>query len=165
MTFYLLNHSVAMKGNETCTLHQVLQDKHPHAKPAADNSLLHGSVDFINHIISEVIDGQAISNAALNVHEGTGPLGLTADGWRRLCCSFHSKSNNPCDALTAVARRLCTTFTDPKAVESLVGCHLIPLNKNPGVRPFCNGEVPHQIIAKAVIKVIRCDILNAVGSL
>ena len=43
-------------------------------------------------------------------------------------------------------------------------CRLIPLNKCPGVRPIGIGEVVRRIIGKAVMKVTRQDLQNAVGS-
>eukprot|EP00794_Sanderia_malayensis_P019270 gene19270-biopygen16155 len=44
-------------------------------------------------------------------------------------------------------------------------CKLIPLDKNPGVRPIGIGEVLRRIIGKAIISVIKPDILNSAGSL
>ena len=143
----------------------MLEDKHSHARPTADNSLLYEPVDYVDPINFDAIDSQAICNAALNVHGAAGPLGLDA-GWRRMCCLLHAKSSNLCEALAAVVRRLCTTFVDPKGVEALVACRLIPLNKNSGIRQIGVGEVPRQfIIPEAIIRVIKPDILSAVGSL
>ena len=42
---------------------------------------------------------------------------------------------------------------------------LIPLDKNPGIRPIGIGEVPRRIIAKSVLRVIRDDVQEAAGPL
>ncbi len=46
-----------------------------------------------------------------------------------------------------------------------MACRLIPLNKNPGVRPIGIGEVPRRITAKAILKVVSNDIQSAAGPL
>ena len=47
----------------------------------------------------------------------------------------------------------------------MLACHLVPLNKNPGVRPIRVGEVAQRIVCKAVIRVVRKDIMLAAGPL
>ena len=44
---------------------------------------------------------------------------------------------------------------------SLMSCRLIPLGKSPGVRPIGIGEVLRRIIGKAVMIVIKPDIVKA----
>ena len=46
-----------------------------------------------------------------------------------------------------------------------MACRLIPLDKNPGIRPIGIGEVPRRIIAKSVLRVVREDIQEAAGPL
>ena len=64
-----------------------------------------------------------------------------------------------------MARRLCSTFIDPLCLSSFVACHLIALDKNPGVRPIDICETVRQIVSKAVLPVTRLDVLEAVGAL
>ena len=64
-----------------------------------------------------------------------------------------------------VACRLCTTFIGPEGLEAFVASRLIALNKCPGVRPIGIGEVVRRIIAKAILSVVKLDILKAAGSL
>ena len=52
---------------------------------------------------------------------------------------------------------------DPMAVAALMACHLIVLDKNPGIHPISICEVVRCIIAKAALSVVREDILKAVG--
>ena len=44
---------------------------------------------------------------------------------------------------------------DPDESDALVVCHLIALNKCPEVRPIGIGEVVRQIIAKAVLSIVK----------
>ena len=88
-----------------------------------------------------------------------------AAGWRRICTGFHGASNDLCRAIAALSRRICTTFTDPMGLAALTACRLIPLSKDPGVRPIGICETIRRIIGKAVLKVTKSDIQLAVGSL
>ena len=62
--------------------------------------------------------------------------------------------------LAAVGHRICSSNIHPDDLSTFVSCRLIPLNKNPGVRPIGVGEVPRRIIAKAIL-----DIQDAAGPL
>ena len=64
-----------------------------------------------------------------------------------------------------MVRRLCTTDVHPDGLTAFVACRLIPLNKNPGVRPIGIGEVPRRIMAKAILRTIGDDIQSAAGPL
>ena len=44
-------------------------------------------------------------------------------------------------------------------------CRLVPLNKNPGVRPIGIGEVLKRTIAKCITKTLKPDILESSGNL
>ena len=46
-----------------------------------------------------------------------------------------------------------------------MACRLIPLNKNPGLRPIGVGEVLRRIIGKSVASILKSDVKQAVGSL
>ena len=52
-----------------------------------------------------------------------------------------------------------------ESLEAYVACRLIPLDKKPGVRPICVGEVLRRIIGKSIISVIKPEILESAGSL
>ena len=85
--------------------------------------------------------------------------------WKRLTTNFQGHSRNLCNALAAVARRLSTEFIDPEGIKAPVACRLIPLNKNPGVRPIGVCETVRWIIGKTVLAVIKSEILSATGAL
>ena len=72
-----------------------------------------------------------------------GPSGVDAYALRRFCSSFKSASADLCNTLAGVARRLCTSRVDPEGLSGFVACRLVPLDKNPGLRPIGIGEVPY----------------------
>ena len=111
------------------------------------------------------MDGDAIRQASLCTNGATGPSGLDALAWKRLCCSFKSAFNNLCTVLASVGRRIASTYVDPEGLVAFVACRLIPLDKCPGVRPIGVGEVPRRIIAKAILKTIGNDVEETVGPL
>ena len=81
-----------------------------------------------------------------------------------LSSSFGSLSTDLCCAIAAVTRRLCVEFVDPSCLSAFVACRLIALDKCPGVRPIGIGEVIRRIVSKAILAVLKFDILGAAGS-
>ena len=126
------------------------------ATPAPDHSL--------HFVAYEAIDGQLIRSMALKTFGSAGPSGLDSYAWRRLCSSFGSFSDDLCSSVAAVARHLCSSYVDPQCIRTLLSCHLIALNKLPGVRPIGVGETCRCIIGKAVLSVLGCNILEIVGT-
>ena len=89
-------------------------------------------------------------------------MDATAGG--HLCCSFQSSFDLRA-ALASVAKRICTTFIDPKCLSAFVACQLVPLDKCPGVRPIGIGETIWHIIGKAILATIGQNIIDAAGPL
>ena len=52
--------------------------------------------------------------------------------------------------IAILARKLATETLDPLTLEAYVSCRLIPLDKNPGVRPIGVGEVLCRIVGKCI---------------
>ena len=91
---------------------------------------------------------------------------LDPNFWRKILCNsiFGSASNDLCHAIALLARMLCyEELVDPKTIEGLVACQLIPLDKSPGITPIGAGEVLRRIIGKAILRVLKSDILNVTG--
>ena len=147
------------------TTRDVLKLKHPPGQPANTDSMLDDEPVPVNPIIYSDLDADCIRKAAMNTQGAAGLSGLDAYAWRRLCSSFKLASNDLCDALAAVGRRICSSDLHPDDLSAFVACRLIPLNKCPGVRPIGVGEVPRRIIAKAVLSLLRHDIQDAAGPL
>ena len=50
-------------------------------------------------------------------------------------------------------------------MEAFLSCTLIPLDKNPGVRPIGIGEVLRRIVGKSIITILKPEILQSAGNL
>ena len=130
------------------TTRKLREEKHPKGQEPPPQTLIPDppeSEHLHDAIIFEMITGELIRHAALHTQGAAGPSGVDVYAWRRLCSSFKNASNDLCNALAAVACRLCTSNVHPDSVMAFVACRLIPLNKNPWVRPIGIGEVPRRI--------------------
>ena len=147
------------------TVMDILLEKHPEGAPLHPNAISPAEQHHHNFhpIIFDTIDGTLIRSIALRAIGSAGPSGLDARNWRRICTSFSHHSNDLCEAIAAVSRRLCTEYVDPDPIESLMACRLIALNKNPGVRPIGVAETLRRIIGKAIISTISEDLQIVAG--
>ena len=103
---------------------------------------------------------------AIKTKVSHGPSGLDANFWSKILCNstFSNASDNLCHTIALLAGMLCSEeLVDPKSIEGLVAYRLIPLDKSPGVRPIGVGEVLRRIIGKAILTVLKSDILNVTG--
>ena len=146
---------------------KMLRQKHPEPKDAPQDVLLNDEVPSVHSIRFEKINGELIRKVALKTRGGAGPSGLDGDGWKRLLTSnsFEKESSDLCAALATLTRLLCTNVQASTSLEALMACRLIPLNKNPGLRPIGVGEVLRRIIGKSVANVLKSDVKHSVGSL
>ena len=85
-------------------------------------------------------------------------------GWKQLCTSFQCPSADLSNSYALVAKRISTTYAEPQGIAPLTPCHLIALDKSPGVRPIGVGETARRTIGKAIIAALRTDIQEAAGS-
>ena len=103
----------------------------------------------------------------INTNGGSGPSGLNADGWHRILASscFGDSSSDHSRAIPSFTRKLCLEKLDASSLEAFLACRLIPLDKNPGLRPIGVGEILRRIAGKVVVSYTRNDIIDSVGSL
>ena len=159
-----LDEVVSVSDTEEKSVKEILREKHPTGQNAHPDAIVDQTSSPVHPVIFDSLDGSVIRSAAMRTSGAAGPSGVDAHSWRRLCTSFKSASTNLCNTLAATARRLCTTPVDPVSVAALVSCRLLALDKNPGVQPIGVGETPRRIIAKAILMVIRDDILEVAGT-
>jgi hypothetical protein len=153
---------------ESGTVREILEELHPNGKEPDPNILLNNRYQHslpADPIIFDVIDGALIKKVASQCNGSGGPTGLDGHAWRRMCTSFKQASWDLCSAIAGVARRICTQCVNPDGLSALTACRLIPLNKCPGVRPIGVGEVLRRIIGKAVMRVVKRDVVEASGAL
>ena len=154
-------------NQRTTTVYDELVEKHPPSHPAHQDSLLPSTTSrtSFHPVIFERLTGASFRNAALHTKGSAGPSGIDSFGWKRLCTSFKNISDDLCSSLALVARKLCTVYVDPRGIAPLTASRLIALDKNPGVRPIGVGETVRRIIEKAILFIIRQDILEVAGTL
>ena len=156
-------------GEETTsTVRDEQLKKHPSGQTASPEALLqpHSLLPPPNHpVIFEHIDAASIQSAALRTNGSAGPSGPDASSWRHLCTSFHSTSNELCNSLALVAKKICTNHVDPYGLAPFTACRLIALDKCPGVRPIGVCETVCRIIGKSILSTIKTDIQEAAGTL
>ena len=154
-------------GSST-TVREVLIAKHPTAAEVFPDALIGDPSSEpveVHPVYFDRLTGAAIRQAALRTRGAAGPSGMNADNWRRICTAFKTNSTDLCEALAALARRLCCEMVDPMTISALLACRLIPLDKNPGVRPIGVCEVARRIIGKAVLSIVNPEVQRAAGSL
>ena len=144
---------------------QELNEKHPKAAPVSDNSLLYGPIDYIPKCIFDSIDEMLVLKAALNTKGSAGPSGMDAELFRRILCSknFNKAGKELREEIAIFARNLLTANYHSDFLEGYVSSRLIPLDKNPGIRPIGVGEVLRRIVGKIVSWTITNNIKQAVG--
>ena len=96
-----------------------------------------------------------------------GPSHVDADQFRHMLLSkkFKTEGKNLREQIALLSRNLALKFVDPFSIEALTTCRLIPLNKNPGVRPIGKSKVLRRVMDKAINWILREDIKEAAGSL
>ena len=102
-----------------------------------------------------------MKRAAVRTRGGAGLSGLDADGWRRILTS----STDSCKAIAEAIKKLCSADNLSPSLEPFLGCRLIPLDKNPGLRAIGIGEILRRIGGKVIVSHIRKDLISSVGSL
>ena len=151
------------------TVRDALREKHPAKRSVSPEVLIstrsREPPPELHPIRFERLTGTTIRSAALRSTGSAGPSGVDAAGWRRLCCSFHKDSSDLCTAIASFAKRISTAFVDPTGLQPFVACRLLPLNKNPGVRPIGVCEVIRRIVGKAILSVVGTDVVQAAGPL
>ena len=138
-------------GSFSKLVRDVLSDKHPPSQSLSSDILLPSQSIPSNSVIFDSLDAAPISRATMRTQGAAGPSGLDAYVWRRLCTQYESTSGDLCSALAVAGRKLCCLYVDPVGLEAFTSSCLIPLNKDPGVRPIRVGEVPRCIISKAIL--------------
>ena len=148
------------------TLQQLAQ-KHPESKAAPSDILLQGPVPKVHPIKFQPIDEEMIRKAAIKTKGGSGPSGMDAEGWRRILASNQFGTTN-CDlrkTFAEVIKKLCTEIDENNTIEAFLANRLIPLDKNPGLRPIGVGEVLRRIAGKVIVSVLKEDVMKTTGSL
>ena len=134
-----------------------LKEKHPNPSPILENTLLNGPANEDLPCYFDNIDEEVVSKASSLTKGAGGPSQLDAMQYHHLLSSRKYKVENKelRTEIPILARKLATETLDPLTLEAYVSCWLIPLNKNPGVRPIGVGEVLYRIMGKCIEWVLK----------
>ena len=98
---------------------------------------------------------ELVLNVASLTKGGSGPSGMDAEGWRRIICSsvFGTTNLDLRKALAEMIKKLCIDdlsrdTENATSIEEFTACRMIPLDKNPGLRPIGVGEVLDESLEK-----------------
>ena len=136
--------------------------------PLDNDLLIQGPIKFLSPVIYDEITEDTILKAVSRTKGAGGVSCLDADVWRRILDSkiFGNAAIDLRKSLATLTKQLCSTeLTDLASIESLMACRLIPLAKNPGVRPIGIGEVLRRIICKSVMSVLKAEVVETSGNL
>ena len=144
-----------------------LHDKHPEAADIAEESLLHGPVDYIPPNVYDLIDEEMIYNSASKTKGSAWPSGMDSELYRRILCSKNFKTEGKIlrEEIAVFTRNLLKKSYHPSLLEAFTSCKLIPLDKNPGIRPIGVREVLRRIVGKTVRGFLEEEIKETAGLL
>ena len=145
---------------------RLLHEKHPEAQPLNEEMLLEGPMKHIHPVIFDDMNEDMVQKVAMRTKGAAGPSNFDASDWRNILVSrvFGSSSTDLCNAVINVAKKLCIEDVNQN-VAALMACRLVPLDKNPGLRPIGIGEVLRRIVGKMVVMVLRADLQENAGDL
>lgn len=158
----ILKHNDAV-GTSGKSVLRVLQEKHPLPSEPPAEVLLEGDAHSSHQAVFRSLTSAKIRKIATRITGAAGPSGLDATAWTRMLTVYKAASNDLCAALARMAVCLCTEHVESRTLAAFLAARLIPLDKNPGVRPIAVGEVFRRIIGKAIMEVIEGDVMRSVA--
>ena len=81
---------------------------------------------------------------------------MDADGWKQ----FAESSTDLYTTITKMIKKLCLDKDLANILEAFQSCRLIPLDKNPGLRPIGVGEVLRRTVGKVILSTQLDDIIT-----
>jgi len=169
-----LNSAIRLLDSDSCkgvlpmtkTNLDLLIDKHPRGAPALKGTLLYGPLYDIPKSFYDNIDEIMIEKAIARTHGAAGPSNMDGHFFRQICSRRYREEGSVMKQnIAALARKLASEPVDPYKLEAFTTSRLIPLNKDPGVRPIGIGETLRRIVGKAISWHIKTEVTDAAGPL
>ena len=109
-----------------------LKKKHPEPSPIKENSLLNGPIENIPASYFDTIDESMVQSAARLTKGAGGPSQMDDQQYRKILLStkYKKEGGDLREEIASLAKKLASSFVDPKSIEALISCRLIPLNKS-----------------------------------
>ena len=143
----------------------ILLSKHPPASSLNEQCLVTGQQPLAYHpAVFEIIDAALVEKAVLRTNGAHGPSGLDSAQWRRILTCFEKNSDNLKNTVAAIAKRIATQKLESETLMPYNSCRLIPLDKNPGVRPIGIGEVIRRIVGRCIAKRVDAELRSIGGN-
>ena len=144
------------------TVLSILKEKHPPAKTANTNYTTEFSEDTMPYhpSIFEQINAKTVRKSTLKTHTSHGSSGLDACEWRRILTHFNQTSTELCKKIAKLSYTIASKIVPHENLTAYNSYRLIPLDKNPVVRPIGIGEVLRRIIVKTTTQCIKSDLKN-----
>ena len=144
----------------------LLYEKHPKGAPVYKGSLLHGPIVDIPKTFYDNIDEIMIEKVIARTHGAAGPSNVDGHFFRQICSRrYREEGSIMKQNIATFARKLASETVDPAILESFSACRLIPLDKNPGLRPIGIGETLRRIVGKAVSWLVKTEVMETAGPL
>ena len=166
--------ALKMLSQEEIGVHEVneqvirdLKEKHPDAQEIPSETLYQGPINKVLPTYFDEIDEEMVLRAITRTKGAGGPSHMDAELYRHILTSKKFKKENKelRNQIAKFAKLLATKCVDPHTLESYVACRLIPLDKNPGVRPIGVGEILRRVVGKCIGWVLKDDIQDCAGPL
>ena len=144
-----------------------LEKKHPKPAPIQDNILFYDTTENVLPTYFDSIDESTIFKAVCLTEGACDPSHMDADQfWLILLSPKYKKEKKDLrDQIAILARKLTSKIVDLNWFETHVTFRMIPLNKNPGVRPIGVGEVIIRVVGKVKGWVFQGDVHEVAGAL
>ena len=143
----------------------ILLSKHPPASSLNEQCLVTGQQPLAYHpAVFKRIDATLVEKTVLRINGAHGPSGLDSVQWRRILTCFEKNSDNLKNTVAAIAKRIATQKLESETLMPYNSCRLIPLDKNPAVRPIEIGEVLRRIIGRCIVKSVDAELRSIGGN-
>ena len=119
-----------------------LKAKHPEPAPIFNDILHNGPLEEVPNNYFDSIDELTIRKSAKMTRGAAGSSHFDSEQFRRILCSNNFKFEGKAlrEQIARFARKIASSLIDPNSLEAYMTSRLIPLNKNPGIRPIGIGE-------------------------
>ena len=126
----------------------LLKVKVPVGKATSEDTKLHGLSPTVRNIIFDVISNSIILKTVEIIQGDPRPSGMDADGWRRIVVSRDSGDpvKNIHKAVASLIKKIFIKEIDDSSLSPLMASRLVPLNKNPALRPIGVGQVLRRVM-------------------
>ena len=146
---------------------KLLKQKHTKSTPPTEEVLLPDQPESIHQIKYKNTNANAVRKAVFKTKSGSGSSGMDAYCWKRILTSkkFAESSTDLCTTIANKIKKLCIEKDLANTLEAFLSCRLIPLVKNPELRPRGVGEILRRNVGKVIVSTLRDNIITSVGTL